>query len=190
LLVQDRPQALDLVHRLQRVQADLHRLYEEVRQYAAPIHAHKEPCDISLLIHEAWDALVPLRNGRAARLEIASEAADRRCAVDRFQMVQALRNILENSLSAGADPVRIHVTIRDERLSGRQAIQVVICDNGPGIPADRVQNVFDEFFTTKTRGTGLGLAIVKRIVEAHGGQVRVNQDCPTGAELIVTLPRE
>jgi signal transduction histidine kinase len=63
-------------------------------------------------------------------------------------------------------------------------------DNGPGIPADRAQAVFDEFFTTKTRGTGLGLAIVKRIVEAHGGTVCINPSRSTGAELFVTLPRE
>ena len=55
LLVQDRPEALDLVRRMQKVQSDLHRLYEEVRQYAAPLNLTIEPRDVCELIREAWD---------------------------------------------------------------------------------------------------------------------------------------
>ena len=92
-------------------------------------------------------------------------------------------------MAAGRDPLRITVSMNAADLEERSALHISIRDNGPGIPADRAANVFDEFFTTKTRGTGLGLAIVKRIIEAHGGRVSVNAGCTSGAELIVTLPR-
>jgi signal transduction histidine kinase len=190
LLVQDRPEALDLVKRLQRVQADLHHLYEEVRQYAAPLNLTPEPHDLGELIQEAWDQLAPQHGSRDAAIEILAEGTKFRCPVDPFQMLQAFRNILENSLAAAPDPVRITASVSSTRLDERDALCVCLRDNGPGIPADRAQSVFEEFFTTKTRGTGLGLAIVKRIIEAHGGRVRVNQDYTAGAELIVTLPRE
>ena len=189
LFVQDRPEALDLVKRLQKVQSDLHRLYEEVRQYAAPLNLTPEPRDLGDLIREAWDQLTPQRASRDAAIEIHADGLDPRCPVDHFQMLQALRNILENSLAAAPDPVRITVSLSSGRLDEHDALRVCLRDNGPGIPADRAQSVFEEFFTTKTRGTGLGLAIVKRIIEAHGGRVRVNQDYTAGAELVVTLPR-
>lgn len=188
LLVQDRPEALDLVRRMQKVQSDLHRLYEEVRQYAAPLNLTVEPRNVCDLIREAWDQLAPQQGSRDARIQIP-DGDDCRCPVDHFQMLQALRNILENSLAAAGDPLRIVVTLSDAELEERSALNIAIRDNGPGIPADRAGCVFDEFFTTKTRGTGLGLAIVRRIVEAHGGRVSVNADCTSGAELIVTLPR-
>lgn len=190
LLVQDRPDALDLVQRLQKVQSDLHRLYEEVRQYAAPLNLTPEPYDLGGLMEEAWDQLAAQRGLRDATIEIRADETDVRCPVDHFQMLQAFRNILENSLAAAPDPVRITVTFAPGQPEERDALRVAVRDNGPGIPADRVHSVFDEFFTTKTRGTGLGLAIVKRIIEAHGGHVRVNADYRAGAELLVTLPRE
>lgn len=189
LLVQDQPEAVDLVTRLQKVQGDLHRLYEEVRQYAAPLNLKPESCDAAELIREAWEQLASLHQRRDTAIELSADRHDLRLAVDHFQMVQAFRNILENSLAAGQDPVRIAVSFEPARLLEREALRIVVRDNGPGIPAERVSSVFEEFFTTKTRGTGLGLAIVKRIIEAHGGQVRINPDVQAGAELVVTLPR-
>jgi PAS domain S-box-containing protein len=189
LIIQDSPDALDLVKRLQKVQSDLHRLYEEVRLYAAPLNLTPEPRDLGDLIREAWEQLAPQHVSRDASIEIDADGTDLRCPVDHFQMLQAFRNILENSLAAAPDPARITASFAPGRLEHADVVHIRLRDNGPGIPADRAQSVFDEFFTTKTRGTGLGLAIVKRIIDAHGGTVRVNSDCTTGAELIVTLPR-
>ena len=82
---------------------------------------------------------------------------------------------------------------------------ISIKDNGPGIPREQREQVFEPFFTTKARGTGLGMSIARRIVEAHGGQIKVcDTPCSTpsnpdgggatmlerrGAEIAITLPR-
>jgi two-component system sensor kinase FixL len=188
LYVEDRPEARQIVERLQATQADLYRLYEEVRQYAAPVNVQLKPEDIRALIEEAWSALAPERQSRKAQFHIAESAADSICPVDRFHLLNAFRNILENSLAVSDCP---HITaeIVPATLADRPALQIAIRDDGPGIPRDKCEHIFDEFFTTKQRGTGLGLAIVRRIIESHGGQVRANPECRKGAEILITLPR-
>jgi two-component system sensor kinase FixL len=190
LIVEDQPEARELVQRLQAAQRDLFRFYEEVRQYAAPISLQLETCDLSAVVQEAWDLLALARGRRDARLHVETHGGDVRCRIDRFQMVQALRNILENSLAATPDPVRITATFSTESQEARPALRLALRDNGPGIPAEKCPRVFDEFFTTKQRGTGLGLAIVRRIVEAHGGRAFAAAECRDGAELVLVLPRE
>jgi signal transduction histidine kinase len=73
-------------------------------------------------------------------------------------------------------------------------IEVRVADRGPGIPADEQQHIFDPFFRGKRavadqiHGTGLGLNLVKKIVEAHGGTIRVKSEPARGTEFIVRLP--
>ena len=187
LMVEDRPDAMALVRRLQRAQMDLHRLYEEVRQYAAPLSLTLEPHDLSQVVREAWELLSQSRHDRDAALEIEG-IPDRSCRVDRFLMLQAFRNILENSLAATPDPVRIKVHFREESGDETKSLIVTLLDNGPGLPQELGETVLNAFVTTSSRGTGLGLAIVRRIVEAHRGQVRLGQPAD-GAEIVVELPR-
>ena len=67
-------------------------------------------------------------------------------------------------------------------------IEISIQDNGPGIPPDVRPEVFEAFFTTKTKGTGLGMAIARRIIEAHGGELNLG-DTDGGAQFVIRLPR-
>lgn len=187
LYVEDQPEARQIVERLQATQADLYRLYEEVRQYAAPVNLQLKSEDLRTLLLDAWNALAPTRHKRDAEFSVLEGLSDCHCTVDRFQMQNALRNILENSLAA-PDPVRITATLSRTVYRDRPALQLAIRDNGPGIPPGKCDQIFDEFFTTKQRGTGLGLAIVRRIIEAHGGRVQANPDCRQGAEILITLP--
>jgi signal transduction histidine kinase len=77
----------------------------------------------------------------------------------------------------------------EHAADGSLAVQVVVADSGPGIPADIGERIFDPFFTTKPpgKGTGLGLAIVQRIVQDHGGRVDVVHAREGGAAFVVTL---
>lgn len=189
LYVEDQPEAREIVQRLQATQSDLYHLYEEVRQYAAPLNIRAESQPLLMAVHEAWNLLSTERQGRDAAMSVIEEDVDDTCRIDRFQFVQAVRNILENSLTAANDPVRITVTFAADQLGDRPAVRMAIRDNGPGIPREQQSQVFDEFFTTRQRGTGLGLAIVKRIIEAHGGRVAVNPAVSEGTEILITVPR-
>jgi signal transduction histidine kinase len=190
LEVQDRPDALDLVARVQRAQDHLQQLYEEVRGYAAPLKLEREPWNLAAVWRQAWSSLALKRQGRAATLEEHAGGVDLRCEVDHFRLEQVFRNVLENALAACRDPVRIDITCADAVLAGRPAVRVAVRDNGPGLGPEQRRRIFEPFFTTKTKGTGLGMAIAKRIVEAHGGQLAVGSAEGPGAEILITLPRE
>ena len=184
----DRPEALDLVAGIQQAQDDLHRLYEEVRGYAAPIVLDRRSCRISDLLHEAWERLAPSRTGRDALLQARGDP-DLACSGDAFQLIQVFRNILDNALAAAHDPVVIDVEWAETTAAGQPAVGIVIRDNGPGLTPEQRCNLFEPFYTTKTQGTGLGMAIAKRIIDAHEGVIAAGTDNGGGATILITLPR-
>jgi signal transduction histidine kinase len=188
--VEDRPEALDLIARIQKAHDDLKHLYEEVRGYAAPLKLEREVWDLSAVWRQAWKNLTLQHRDRDASLREATGGLDLHCAVDHFRLEQVFRNILENALAACADPMRIEVACAEAEIGGRPAVRVAVHDNGPGLNPEQKRRIFDPFFTTKTKGTGLGMAIAKRIVEAHGGRIAVGPGAGGGAEILIVLPRE
>lgn len=188
LRVGDRPEALDLVSGVQQAQDDLHRLYEEVRGYAAPIVLDRATCRVRDVVREAWGRLGPVRSGRDAQLRERGDP-DLACSGDAFRLIQVFRNVLENALAAARDPVVIDVDWSESETGGRPAVGIAVRDNGPGLAPEQRRNLFEPFYTTKTQGTGLGMAIVRRIVEAHGGLIAVGPDDGPGATILITLPR-
>jgi PAS domain S-box-containing protein len=188
LTVPDRPEALDLIARVQHAQDDLQHLYEDVRNYAAPIVLDRRPCDLGELWRETWSHLDAARTGKQASLRELVDGVDLRCSVDPFRLSQVMRNILENALAAGRPPIEVEVRAAPVELEGQPAIQLSFRDNGPGLDPGEKRRIFEPFYTTKAKGTGLGLAIAKRIVEAHDGQIALG-DGPPGAEFLITIPR-
>jgi PAS domain S-box-containing protein len=188
--VEDRPEALDLVGRIQDAQDRLHKLYNEVRQYAGPIVLKRESVRLRDIVQRAWRHLEPSRLGRITRLYGECLQAEDICLVDPDAVEQVFQNIFDNSLAACPDPVEIVVTRSDGMIHGQPAVEVAVQDNGPGLDSEQRSKIFEPFYTTETRGTGLGMAISKRIVEAHGGEIRVGRDCARGAEIVITLPKE
>ena len=187
--VKDRSRALELVGRVREAQDHLYRLYEQVREYAAPINLQVQLVSLDEVVSESWENLSLTREGRDASLLCDESILGAAFDVDAFACRQVFRNVLENSLSACDDPVRITVCAADVTLMGAAAIEITFRDNGPGIPEAQRARVFDPFFTTKTKGTGLGLAIARRLVEAHGGRLELGSRPIDGAEFVITLLR-
>jgi signal transduction histidine kinase len=107
--------------------------------------------------------------------------------VDAEKLRQVFANILDNAIDALEGVVegrRIDLFIEN----GRGGATVRLRDNGCGIPADKLDRIFNPFFTTKEKGTGLGMAIAKKIVEAHEGTIDVVSKAGGGSEFIVSLP--
>jgi signal transduction histidine kinase len=121
----------------------------------------------------------------AAAPEIWAEADGEKIRV-------VLRNLLENAFKyslADSRPVEVAVKVDGETVT------VVVADDGPGLPAEDLHNLFEPFFrvdrsrSKKSGGYGLGLSICKRIVEAHGGRIEAANRSGRGAEFTITLPR-
>jgi signal transduction histidine kinase len=107
-------------------------------------------------------------------------------------MGQALRNLIENAVKYGGSWVGISAAAAPTRNG--PGVEIAVADRGPGIPADEIAHIFDPFFRGRqaiqdqVHGTGLGLNLVKRIVEAHGGSLRVESSPGQGAKFVVRLP--
>jgi PAS domain S-box-containing protein len=189
LEVEDRPEALELIASIQAAEDRLHRLFEDIRGYAAPIQLERDTYNLARVWRNVWEHLAPLRNGRQVVLREHTDRIDLSCAVDLFSLERVFRNIFENSLAACRDPVQIDVECSEVEVNGQLGLRIIVKDNGPGLGAEQRQRIFEPFYTTKRQGTGLGMAIAKRIVEAHGGEIAVGVGMGKGAQIIITLPR-
>ncbi|MDB5350307.1 MAG: domain S-box [Planctomycetota bacterium] len=187
--VEDRPEAVGLIARLQEAQDRLTHLYEDVGGFAAPIRLELGECDLGTVWREAWAHLESERKGRQARLLETGCETDLRCQIDKYRLERVFFNILENSLAACPDPVEVRMACSPTEIGGRPAVCVNIRDNGPGLSPEARQRIFEPFYTTKPKGTGLGMAITRRIIEAHGGRIDVGEGTIEGAEFMITLPR-
>ena len=134
-------------------------------------------------------ALTQLR----AKLDSAKVAVSRNyiagptVKADAEKLRQVFANVVDNAIDALAtipEGRRIDLFLEN---GDRRAV-VRLRDNGCGIPADKVDRIFNPFFTTKEKGTGLGMAIAKKIVEAHQVGIEVTSDVGRGTEFTVTLP--
>ncbi|HUY31935.1 MAG TPA: ATP-binding protein [Pirellulales bacterium] len=190
LEVEDRPQALEMVARIEKAQQHLQRLFEEVRTYAAPINLDREPCGLDQLWRETWSYLAHARKEKNVELRQCVDGVDPVCDIDHFAVGQVFRNIFENALAVVPNPGEIVVRATAALLEGRPAVSVSFRDNGPGLNAEQRERIFEPFYTTKTKGTGLGMAIARRIVQSHGGTIEVGDGPGPGTEIVVTLPRE
>lgn len=189
LRLQGQPESLDLLGRIQNAQDDLQHLFDDVRSYAVAPRLQRHWHDLRQIWREAWNELADLPQWPTAELREEIGGVDSYCQVDPFYLKHVFRNLLENALSCGANPVRVVIQCRQTAFIADDVICLCLRDNGPGIPEQARPRLFEPFRTTKAHGTGLGLAICKRIVEAHGGQIEVNGNCDPGAEIILTLPR-
>jgi signal transduction histidine kinase/CheY-like chemotaxis protein len=107
---------------------------------------------------------------------------------DPNQVQQVLLNLVLNAAEASRPPARVRVRARHDTSGAEPRLVVRVEDEGTGIDERDLQQIFDPFFSTKTRGHGLGLATVRRIVDAHGGTITVRSRLGEGTCFTLTLP--
>jgi two-component system OmpR family sensor kinase len=147
-----------------------------------------EAIDLAPYVHEQWEAMSLLAS---RHFELGPVPAGTLRA-DPDRLAQALRNLLANAIQHTTDELGL-VRMRIER--GEEGhIRFIVEDDGPGIPADQRERVFDRFQRTDagrdraSGGTGLGLAIVRAIAEAHAGAVAAGSSPEGGASVELDLP--
>jgi signal transduction histidine kinase len=104
--------------------------------------------------------------------------------MDPERLTQAFINIMKNGMQAMGQGG----TLRIESKLLKESVEIVISDSGSGIPPDQMEKIFNYYYTTKEKGVGLGLPIAHRIIEAHGGQLKIESRVGSGTKVIVTLP--
>ncbi len=118
------------------------------------------------------------------------QAGEARVAFDPNRFRRVIINLVENAAQALAAAEETcpdgTITLRT-RLADEQ-IEITVEDNGPGIPPENVERIFEPLFSTKSFGTGLGLPMVKQIIEQHGGTIELTSTPGAGARFLVTIP--
>jgi nitrogen fixation/metabolism regulation signal transduction histidine kinase len=156
-------------------------------EYAQPVKINLLETDINRLIqdvaelHETNDELLVQTNLDETLPPIQ---------VDPSQLRQVLNNLIINSrdaLSAQENRPQIVISSRLEQSTSKAWVEISVQDNGPGVPEDLLERIFEPYVTTKEKGTGLGLAIVRRIIEEHNGRINVGNSTE-GAWVKIRLP--
>jgi signal transduction histidine kinase len=170
----------------------------EMLEFVRPVRLQMERTDLSDVLQQA----VTMAESKARRGEVKVTMHVERelpeIEGDHHQLSQVFTNLVANAFEAldgtghitisaspstiEADPAFVGV------LPPTPAVMVDVADDGPGVPADVTDKIFNPFFTTKVTGTGLGLAIVRKIVDAHDGRIDVSSAPDTGTRFRVTLP--
>jgi two-component system sensor histidine kinase FlrB len=177
----------DLARCAEKTVGSLKQLDKLVNDMLAFAHggAARETVSVSALLEQAAQWLRPaLRDG--IRLTIRTQAPDLMVRANAPSLVSAVLNLATNALQAAAAPLNLELLAR-RTAAGRA--QIVVSDNGPGVPAQIRERIFEPFFTTRARGNGIGLSIVKSVVEAHGGSVCLSESA-CGATFVIELPAE
>lgn len=145
----------------------------------------RELVSVSALLEQVAQWLRPaLREG--VRLTIRTQAPQLKVRAAAPSLVSAVLNLATNALQAADGPLNLELTAR---RSAHGRAQILVSDNGPGVPLKIRDRIFEPFFTTRARGNGIGLSIVKSVVEAHAGSIQL-ADSATGATFVIELPAE
>jgi signal transduction histidine kinase len=181
---------LERLARMQRVTQRLRTISESLVDFAKVRKQHTEPVAVRSLVDEAWAlvAIDPRVLGLAFKNLVDPED---RVVGNPVRLVQVFVNVLHNAVNAVESPGgQVDVRARRVNRAGEPGVAVAVEDNGPGIPADVLPDIFDAFVTTRldARGTGLGLTVAEGIVTQHGGAITAANRRDGGACLEVWLP--
>ncbi|MCK5058194.1 MAG: ATP-binding protein [Candidatus Aminicenantes bacterium] len=112
--------------------------------------------------------------------------------LDEDQVREALSNIIENAIDAmpegGKIEISTNLTHAKRGNNTQQEVMIQITDNGPGIPEDNINDIFNPYYTTKKEGFGIGLTITRKIIEGHGGRIYVESSEEVGTKFAIYIP--
>lgn len=164
----------------------LNSIVTDFLDFARPQAPNLMPCKVDEVIEKNLTFLAPEinKNGYKIHKRFATDIPE--IQADPGLLYQAFLNILMNAMQAMPQRGAIYI-----ELSARgHTLTIIFVDEGPGIPDESLNKIWEPFFTTKDKGSGLGLPIVKKIIEGHGGIIEVENGPEKGVQVTITLPAE
>lgn len=185
----NRPLLLQGWKTLEKNQVRIYDLVMDMLSYSKEREPSLDQTELSHVINE----VIELVEGRARELNITIDKKFdlqlKPMQADPEGLHKALLNIVSNAIDALQETEHARVTISTLLESSGRWAQIVIQDNGPGIPHDIQANIFKPFVSTKgSKGTGLGLAVSRKILREHGGDVILHSEPGHGAKFVLRLP--
>lgn len=178
-----------------RREADrLRGILSDFLQYAGQLRIEPHPADLNEVIDELADFFMPQAQAQGVRFRVELARGPLMASMDVPQIKQAVLNLLLNAVQAmqelapGTPRELILKTSRVQSPDRRPLVALDVIDTGPGIDSDRMQKIFQPYFTTKSGGSGLGLPTTRRLIEGHEGRIKVHSEPGKGTAFTITLP--
>lgn len=158
-------------------------------EFSRPPKLKMQMVSPSVIVDMVIQLLEHRLNSYEVRIEVNRKRSLPPISADPEQLKEVLVNLVVNACEAMKRGGKIVIFEEEtfERPIGN-LVEIRVCDNGPGIPAQLIDNVLQPFFTTKEEGTGLGLSIASRIIEEHGGRLSLTSTEGVGTTFIILLP--
>jgi len=164
----------------------LNRVITQLLEFARPPVVQKKRASLQSLIQHSLKMIERQASAKQIRVLPHLPSEIREVNLDPDGINQVLLNLYLNAVEA-MDPggtLSVSLSVDD----GSAWVKIMVSDTGSGIRKEDLEHIFDPYFTTKQTGTGLGLAIVHKIIEAHGGEVRVESEIGRGTTVTVLIP--
>ncbi len=150
-----------------------------------------QPGDLNQVVFDVVDLMRARASESGTRIEFVADESLPAGQFDVEAIHGAILNVITNAIDACADVESGQIRVATEYDSQSHAGEIIIEDNGGGISAAEIENIFTLFVSEKrSRGTGLGLPVTRKVLEEHGGQVAAESKPGKGARFILTLPLE
>ncbi|GAB5603823.1 hypothetical protein FJNA_23490 [Thermus sp. FJN-A] len=188
-LAQEAKELLEIAEKSARRIQELLQKAQEYLRLGQGVRLKSERVDLKALVGRAAEEIRPLARRKGLFLRLTLPRSGAWVYGDPDWLYQAVLNVLHNAVKYTPEGGRVSLRL----LVGRERYGIAIADTGPGIPKEEQAKVFEPFYRASTRGeaegTGLGLALVKRVLEAHGGEVRLRSRLGRGSTFLLLLPR-
>jgi signal transduction histidine kinase len=161
------------------------RIVTQIMGYAQLTEGRVEKLNVAEELERATAQVFPPAVPTGIRVHCKFDRTFPPLLMQRHHLSEIMLNLLKNAREAAGDNGNVYITADSRR---DYAVEISVRDDGPGIPPDKIERVFEAYYTTKEHGTGLGLAIVKHNVELYGGTVRVESGLGKGAAFTLVFP--
>jgi signal transduction histidine kinase len=179
------PRAATSLELIQEEVEKADRIITQVMGYAQLSEGRVEKVDVREAIEQAVARVFPPGMPTGTKVQLDLRGPLPVMLMQRRHLTDILTNLLQNARDVLDGRGRIIVSAR---CPDDATLELSVADDGPGIPADKFERIFEPYFTMRPKGTGLGLAIVKHNAELYGGRVRVESELGKGARFTVTFP--
>jgi signal transduction histidine kinase len=176
----------DLFERLIGETRRINETVQELLHFARPGEPRKVATDVAELLEDAVRLLTAGFARRGISVGCWTDPGLPPCSLDPAQIRQVLVNLVNNAgeaIESGGS-----IEIRATEIPDGGGVILAVADDGPGIPRDQLERIFEPFHTTKVHGTGLGLAVARTLVAQHGGTIEVDSRVGRGSTFVVILP--
>lgn len=164
--------------------AKLEKMVKDMLSFGRFAPLQKEEVEVRALVQDMQQIMADEFRDNGVRLLCRCQEGTKKVSLDREKVRQALANLLQNALQASPKGKEVRLLVQCDQ----GILQMMVEDEGAGIPKEHLDRIFQPFFTTKPQGTGLGLAITHQIVKDHGGDIRVKSTPGNGTRVFLSFP--